>query len=61
MSRERASLVAQAICGVTRQLGAESGGLSGWGGSQDNTSTAAPAARKLTAKELEFLERATQK
>src|SRR5262245_20633479 len=39
----RASLAAQAICGVTRQFFAASSGLLAAGGSTDSTSTPAPA------------------
>src|SRR5690242_4594630 len=41
--RERASRVAQAMWGVTRQLRAESSGLWPAGGSTESTSSAAPA------------------
>lgn len=41
-SLSRASLVAQAICGVIIQWGAFKRGLSAGGGSADNTSSAAP-------------------
>src|SRR4030095_3128694 len=43
ISLARASLAAQAMCGVTRQFFAVSNGLLAAGGSMDRTSTPAPA------------------
>ena len=41
INRSRDAVVAQAICGVIKQFFAVNNGLSGFGGSVDNTSTPA--------------------